>query len=229
MTKKTFYFIIFLIGIRNLTNAQELPLYITADQKRNNNFLLEITNYSYTSRGDDEICYTNLTMYSNPNRGFEYSSRSNEDSFSIKRFLIKNNIHNIYFKSISQDYRRCWRGFWWDWCCDGAIAEIEKTIPISKYCSTLSFKDYGENHHGDKEAESNIFFNYKVIPLHTLKTSDNNSAKFLPIEIEIPLIGKEGFASDLYEFRYKEPGKDWETLKQSQYSRHSWYDFPHTV
>ena len=75
MTKKTFYFIILLIGIRNLTNAQELPLYITADQKRNNNFLLEITNYSYTSRGDDEICYTNLTMYSNPNRGFEYSSQ----------------------------------------------------------------------------------------------------------------------------------------------------------
>ena len=229
MTKKTFYFIILLIGIRNLTNAQELPLYITADQKRNNNFLLEITNYSYTSRGDDEICYTNLTMYSNPNRGFEYSSRSNEDSFSIKRFLIKNNIHNIYFKSISQDYRRCWRGFWWDWCCDGAIAEIEKTIPISKYCSTLSFKDYGENHHGDKEAESNIFFNYKVIPLHTLKTSDNNSAKHLPIEIEIPLIGKEGFASDLYEFRYKEPGKDWKTLKESQYSRHSRYDYPHTI
>ncbi|EJF44661.1 SprB repeat-containing protein [Capnocytophaga ochracea] len=168
-------------------------------------------------------------MYSNPNRGFEYSSRSNEDSFSIKRFLIKNNIHNIYFKSISQDYRRCWRGFWWDWCCDGAIAEIEKTIPISKYCSTLSFKDYGENHHGDKEAESNIFFNYKVIPLHTLKTSDNNSAKHLPIEIEIPLIGKEGFASDLYEFRYKEPGKDWKTLKESQYSRHSRYDYPHTI
>lgn len=227
MTKKTFYFIILLIGIRNLTNAQELPLYITADQKRNNNFLLEITNYSYTSRGDDEICYTNLMMYSNPNRGFEYSSQSNEDSFSIKRFLIRNNIHNIYFKSISQDYRRCWP----EWCCDGAIAAIEKTIPISKYCSTLSFKDYGENHHGDKEAESNIFFNYKVIPLHTLKTSDNNSAKFLPIDVKVPLIAKEGFDSDLYHYEYatekkKKERKWWWPLLWGDDYYYNWQPLP---
>jgi len=226
MTKKTFYFIILLIGIRNLTNAQELPLYITADQKRNNNFLLEITNYSYTSRGDDEICYTNLTMYSNPNRGFEYSSQSNEDSFSIKRFLIRNNIHNIYFKSISQDYRRCWP----EWCCDGAIAAIEKTIPISKYCSTLSFKDYGENHHGDKEAESNIFFNYKVIPLHTLKTSDNNSAKFLPIDVKVPLIAKEGFDNNLYHYEYatekkKKKRNFWSLLLVDDYD-YNWQPLP---
>ena len=43
----------------------------------------------------------------------------------------------------------------------------------------------------------------------TLKTSDNNSAKFLPIDVKVPLIVREGFDSDLYRYEYATQGNNW--------------------
>ncbi|WP_314334829.1 T9SS type A sorting domain-containing protein [Capnocytophaga sputigena] len=108
---------------------------------------------------------------------------------------------------------------------NNAWINVKNEEPID-ICKTGNIKGEDET---EEEVSIASTLEFYILPLHTLKTSDNNSAKFLPIETEIPLIGKEGFNPDLYEFRYREFGKDWKTLKESQYSRHSRYDYPHTI
>lgn len=69
---------------------------------------------------------------------------------------------------------------------------------------------------GEDSTDQQVSIEYKlkfyIIPLHTLKTSDNNSAKFLPIDVKVPLIAKEGFDSDLYRYEYATQGNNWRPL-----------------
>ena len=66
-------------------------------------------------------------------------------------------------------------------------------------CKTGEVK--GEDH-TDGEVSITSTLEFYIIPLHTLKTSDNNSAKFLPIDVKVPLIAKEGFDNNLYHYEY---------------------------
>ena len=71
--------------------------------------------------------------------------------------------------------------------------------------------------HDSKEGDGNAAslgysYDFYVVPLHTLKTSDSNSAKFLPIDVKVPLIAKEGFDSDLYRYEYATQGNNWRPL-----------------
>ena len=66
-------------------------------------------------------------------------------------------------------------------------------------CKTGEVK--GEDH-TDGEVSITSTLEFYIIPLHTLKTSDNNSARFLPIDVKVPLIAKEGFDNNLYHYEY---------------------------
>jgi len=63
---------------------------------------------------------------------------------------------------------------------------------------------------------------FYIIPLHTLKTSDNNSARFLPIDVKVPLIAKEGFDNNLYHYEYatEKKKKRWWFIWVDEYNWH---------
>ena len=206
-----------------------LPIGVHDQQKKDYMYALKISDLSFhITKRSEGICHNewNIKFTNRSNNPTIIYNRNEQDVDNLEGIFFSNSeIIEISYYARSTDKRRDW----WNWRCDQhAIINIKRNrFQDLEICRKHSVYTIGR--HGGNEVRNKLSFYYEILPLHTLKTSDNNSAKFLPIEIEIPLIGKEGFASDLYEFRYKEPGKDWETLKQSQYSRHSWYDFPHTV
>ena len=199
-------------------------------------YSLDLKNLSIDSSTKDRTC-TNITeikiLYKNGKEvSVFYSNNDIETPFNQSNIELDDDVEKIKIHREVVDAVLKFNFFGnKSTCCDcfhTSDAKEEKPYDIT-YCALRPLSLHVVSGEKKPQAKGSITFDYYIKPNHTLKTSDNNSAKFLPIEIEIPLIGKEGFASDLYEFRYKEPGKDWETLKQSQYSRHSWYDFPHTV
>ena len=206
-----------------------LPIGVHDQQKKDYMYALKISDLSFhITKRSEGICHNewNIKFTNRSNNPTIIYNRNEQDVDNLEGIFFSNSeIIEISYYARSTDKRRDW----WNWRCDQhAIINIKRNrFQDLEICRKHSVYTIGR--HGGNEVRNKLSFYYEILPLHTLKTSDNNSAKFLPIEIEIPLIGKEGFAADLCEFRYKEPGKDWETLKQSQYSRHSWYDFPHTV
>ena len=199
-------------------------------------YFLDLKNLNISSSTKDRTC-TNITeikiFYKNGKEvSVFYSNNDTETPFNQSNIELDDDVEKIKIHREVVDAVLKFNFFGnKSTCCDcfhTSDAKEEKPYDIT-YCALRPLSLHVVSGEKKPQAKGSITFDYYIKPNHTLKTSDNNSAKFLPIEIEIPLIGKEGFASDLYEFRYKEPGKDWKTLKESQYSRHSWYDFPHTV
>ncbi len=206
-----------------------LPIGVNEQQKKDYMYALKISDLSFhITKRSEGICYNgwNIKFTNRSNNPTIIYNRNEQDVDNLEGIFFSNSeIIEVSYYARSTDKRRDW----WNWRCDQhAIINIKRNrFQDLEKCRKHSVYTIGR--HGGNEVRNKLSFYYEILPLHTLKTSDANSAKHLPIEIEIPLIGKEGFASDLYEFRYKEPGKDWKTLKESQYSRHSWYDYPHTI
>ena len=206
-----------------------LPIGVHEQLKKDYMYALKISDLSFhITKRSEGICYNgwNIKFTNRSNNPTIIYNRNEQDVDNLEGIFFSNSeIIEVSYYARSTDKRRDW----WNWRCDQhAIINIKRNrFQDLEKCRKHSVYTIGR--HGGNEVRNKLSFYYEILPLHTLKTSDANSAKHLPIEIEIPLIGKEGFASDLYEFRYKEPGKDWKTLKESQYSRHSWYDYPHTI
>lgn len=213
--------------------GQDFSLGIDTNTKEKYKYLLLSKKFVLTAWRDDRDCGSLFYVQLNDK---DISIRIGNESFThfkgfwsgtyypeIKHpfdFEPKKIFIHGWFKD-SGNFRSCDE----DLGANNAWINVKNEKPID-ICKTGEVKGRDATQ-GEVSIASTLEF--YIIPLHTLKTSDNNSAKFLPIETEIPLIGKEGFNPDLYEFRYREFGKDWKTLKESQYSRHSRYDYPHTI
>ncbi|WP_314811006.1 hypothetical protein, partial [Capnocytophaga granulosa] len=227
---KKILFLYIILNYSSLLGQNDfLPIGVHEQLKKDYMYALKISDLSFhITKRSEGICYNgwNIKFTNRSNNPTIIYNRNEQDVDNLEGIFFSNSeIIEVSYYARSTDKRRDW----WNWRCDQhAIINIKRNrFQDLEKCRKHSVYTIGR--HGGNEVRNKLSFYYEILPLHTLKTSDNNSAKHLPIEIEIPLIGKEGFASDLYEFRYKEPGKDWKTLKESQYSRHSWYDFPHTV
>ena len=227
---KKILFLYIILNYSSLLGQNDfLPIGVHEQLKKDYMYALKISDLSFhITKRSEGICYNgwNIKFTNRSNNPTIIYNRNEQDVDNLEGIFFSNSeIIEVSYYARSTDKRRDW----WNWRCDQhAIINIKRNrFQDLEKCRKHSVYTIGR--HGGNEVRNKLSFYYEILPLHTLKTSDANSAKHLPIEIEIPLIGKEGFASDLYEFRYKEPGKDWKTLKESQYSRHSWYDYPHTI
>ena len=118
-------------------------------------------------------------------------------------------------------------------CCDcfhTSDAKEEKPYDIT-YCALRPLSLHVVSGEKKPQAKGSITFDYYIRPNHTLKTSDNNSAKFLPIDVKVPLIAKEGFDSDLYHYEYatekkKKERKWWWPLLWGDDYDYNWQPLP---
>ncbi|WP_424653225.1 T9SS type A sorting domain-containing protein [Capnocytophaga sputigena] len=226
--------IFFFILIVNPTFGQDYPLGIRDIDKQNNNYYLT-TNLDWKVKYATGHCEAFFQTFIDGNSIISKDlGEYRNNTYSLGAFL-SNKPSTIYFRAMARDAGWIIKWFEKFRSCNSNTSTADKNSPTQNIvlCSERKEKLHDTkdemNTYSGYEVEYWLTIKYKIVPLHTLKTSDNNSAKFLPIETEIPLIGKEGFNPDLYEFRYREFGKDWKTLKESQYSRHSRYDYPHTI
>ena len=93
--------------------------------------------------------------------------------------------------------------------CRGASADIEnlqvKIDAFSQY--KTYFLPTG------KATRIDVEITWRADPIHTLTSKINNkSNSFLPIDVKVPLIAREGFDSDLYRYEYATQGNNWQPL-----------------
>ena len=83
---------------------------VSSQEKRDNKYMIELKDYSYKSKGDDGICFTEVNFYSISDSNSEhfFSSNYNEEYFT-RIFLIKNNIKSILYNALSKDRKKNFR------------------------------------------------------------------------------------------------------------------------
>ena len=166
---------------------------VTPQQKIDNRYQIEIRNYNFSSYGEDGICTNEINFYAiprdNSSREEFFYSPNKSESFSSRKFFLKKEVKSINYRAFSQDRRRCWP----NWCCDGAIALIDRTTPDVTFGVYLSASGYGNN--GDGEATNNISFQYRLLPLHTLSADNVNGMinTYLPSGTKVNFNAKAGF------------------------------------
>ena len=189
---------------------------VSSQEKRDNKYMIELKDYSYKSKGDDGICFTEVNFYSISDSNSEhfFSSNYNEEYFT-RIFLIKNNIKNIRYNAFSKDKKRKWL----NWVCDGAEAHINKNLPVQTFGNYIFEQGYGRNR--DKEAENWMDFKYKIIPLHTLKRDIKGGVEetFLPTNNKVKLFAKTGFPAELYHYQYSLDNSTWVDIPSSLYNK----------
>ena len=203
----------FILLISNILWAQQG---VSSQEKRDNKYMIELKDYSYKSKGDDGICFTEVNFYSISDSNSEhfFSSNYNEEYFT-RIFLIKNNIKTIRYNAFSKDKKRKWL----NWVCDGAEAHINKNLPVQTFGNYIFEQGYGRNR--DKEAENWMDFKYKIIPLHTLKRDIKGGVEetFLPTNNKVKLFAKTGFPAELYHYQYSLDNSTWVDIPSSLYNK----------
>ncbi len=172
-------------------------------------YFLDLRDLKSSSSTEDRTC-TNIIeikiLYKNGEEEtvFYYSDSDNDirtpdNKFGIK---LKYDVEKIKIYRKVVDARLEWDFFGRSTCCGcdhTSKAEKNKSYDIT-YCALRSLYEKAESRDG--QAKGDIRFDYYISPNHTLKTSDNNSARFLPIDVKVPLIAKEGFDNNLYHYEY---------------------------
>jgi len=94
-------------------------------------------------------------------------------------------------------------------CWEGVTTDLEnRPIYIEKIAryNTVPIL-YGE------AVKVKVDITWRADPIHTLTSKINNkSNSFLPIDVKVPLIAREGFDSDLYRYEYATQGNNWQPL-----------------
>lgn len=215
MAYKLLYFISFLVASISVF-AQDRTIDIDLNIKKNNNYYISGGVGFYGSGGGRRLC-------DKWNRVF-----INEQE---KNFSTGNNFYNSlkYFyneKPLTIRYQGYIQRLNWNRLrCSGDDEDFNVPINVV-FCKILHDSKEGDGH----GASLSYSYDFYVVPLHTLKTSDNNSAKFLPIDVKVPLIAKEGFDSDLYYYQYatekkKKERNFWSSLWGDDYD-YNWQPLP---
>lgn len=196
--------------------GQDFSLSIDTNTKEKNKYFLLSKKFILTAWRDDRDCgslfYVQLndkdvpikignktfTRFEGFGSGTYYPEIKYPFDFEPKKVFIHG-----WFKD-SGNFRSCDTR----WGANNARFDVKNEKPID-ICKTGEVKGRDATQ-GEVSIASTLEF--YIIPLHTLKTSDNNSAKFLPIDVKVPLIAKEGFDSDLYRYEYATQGNNWRPL-----------------
>ena len=186
--------------------GQDFSLSIDTNTKEKNKYFLLSKKFILTAWRDDRDCgslfYVQLNDKDVPikigNKTFTRFEGFWSDTYypEIKYpfdFEPKKVFIHGWFKD-SGNFRSCDTR----WGANNAWFDVKNEKPID-ICKTGEVKGRDATQ-GEVSIASTLEF--YIIPLHTLKTSDNNSAKFLPIDVKVPLIAKEGFDNNLYHYEY---------------------------
>ena len=194
MAYKLLYFISFLVASISVF-AQDRTIDIDLNIKKNNNYYISGGVGFYGSGGGRKLCGKWNRIFINERE---------------KNFSTENNFYNPlkYFyneKPLTIRYQGHIQRLGWNrYDCDGDDEDFNVPINVV-FCKILHDSKEGDGH----GASLSYSYDFYVVPLHTLKTSDNNSAKFLPIDVKVPLIAKEVFDNDLYHYEYATEKKRW--------------------
>ena len=128
-----------------------------------------------------------------------------EDEFT-DRHIIENVKSRDFYLLLNASAERE-NGF--GGCWEGATTDLEnRRIDIKEIAryNTVPIL-YG------KAVKIKVDITWRADPIHTLTSKINNkSNSFLPIDVKVPLIAKEGFDSDLYRYEYATQGNNWQPL-----------------
>lgn len=181
-------------------------------------YFLDLKNLNISSWTRDRTC-TNITqikiLYKN---GKEvpvfYSNNDTKTPFNQSNIELDDDVEKIKIYREVVDAVLDWDFLGESTCCycfHTDDAKREEPYDIT-YCALRPLSLHVASREKHAQAKGSITFDYYIKPNHTLKTSDNNSAKFLPIDVKVPLIAKEGFDSDLYRYEYATQGNNWQPL-----------------
>ena len=201
---KNFLFLyIFLSSFLLLGQNESLPKDVSPQQKIDYMYTLKISNLGFhIIKKSEGICHNewNIKFINRINHTVTtIYDRTEQHIDNLEgTFFSNSGIIGISYYAKSTDNRRCWP----KWCCDqDAIINVNiDNFEDLKTCKKYFVDSIGR--HGGNEVRNKLSFYYEILPLHTLKTSDNNSARFLPIDVKVPLIAKEGFDNNLYHYEY---------------------------
>lgn len=186
-------------------------------------YFLDLKNLSISSSTKDRTC-TNITqikiLYKNGKEvSVFYSNNDTETPFNRSNIELDDDVEKIKIYREVVDAVLDWGLFWETTCCDcfhTSDAKEEKPYDIT-YCALRPLSLHVVSWEKKPQAKGSITFDYYIKPNHTLKTSNNNSAKFLPIDVKVPIIAREGFDNDLYHYEYA-------TEKELRRWRFTWLD-----
>ncbi len=201
-------------------------------------YSLDLKNLSIDSSTKDRTC-TNITeikiLYKNGKEvSVFYSNNDIETPFNQSNIELDDDVEKIKIHREVVDAVLKFNFFGnKSTCCDcfhTSDAKEEKPYDIT-YCALRPLSLHVVSGEKKPQAKGSITFDYYIRPNHTLKTSDNNSAKFLPIDVKVPLIAKEGFDSDLYHYEYatekkKKERKWWWPLLWGDDYYYNWQPLP---
>ena len=201
-------------------------------------YSLDLKNLSIDSSTKDRTC-TNITeikiLYKNGKEvSVFYSNNDIETPFNQSNIELDDDVEKIKIHREVVDSVLKFNFFGnKSTCCDcfhTSDAKEEKPYDIT-YCALRPLSLHVVSGEKKPQAKGSITFDYYIRPNHTLKTSDNNSAKFLPIDVKVPLIAKEGFDSDLYHYEYatekkKKERKWWWPLLWGDDYYYNWQPLP---
>ena len=200
--------IFFFILIVNPTFGQDYPLGIRNIDKQNNNYYLT-TNLDWKVEYTTEYCEATFETFVDGQSKISENLGGDEEKKVQYSSFLSYKPSKINFRARAKDAGHTWvllKGY--KNSCNKLTSTADKT---SNYKDIIFCKEEKEKIHDFKdkknlssgyEVEYWLTIKYKIVPLHTLKTSDNNSAKFLPIDVKVPLIAKEGFDNNLYHYEY---------------------------
>ena len=200
--KKILFLYIILSYSSLLGQNNFLPIGVNEQQKKDYMYALKISDLSFhITKRSEGICHNewNIKFTNRSNNPTIIYNRNEQDVDNLEGIFFSNSeIIEISYYARSTDKRRDW----WNWRCDQhAIINIKRNrFQDLEICRKHSVDTIGR--HGGNEVRNKLSFYYEILPLHTLKTSDNNSTRFLPIDVKVPLIAKEGFDNNLYHYEY---------------------------
>lgn len=180
-----------------------------------NKYTLEISDLTTTSHTRLRTCtnksyvrfhYTNGKGYKEAfklddgDQKFSYNNYNISLDYDVKTIEVYRAVVDAEDKGL----RSCCKCYY----TSDAIDTITRT---AVYCSRKAIHHNVQT--GNGYAKGTISFSYIIKPNHHIASVINNkSNSFLPIDVKVPLIAKEGFDSDLYRYEYATQGNNWQPL-----------------
>ena len=231
--------IIVLLAVMLLWNAGNVwGQTISSEDKKNNMYVLLITDYSHKVVVDDGICeaFTEITAKNDSKSTLFSRNETSKGKNGLKNTTKTDSVltYLINFKPTSFSLQIYAKDSDYDLFnsndCDSGngIVISDNTVSLSvNYCTLNSFSgNYPKTKKvglfdSDNGVQTNeVKFNYQLIPLHTLAApSDGNGDNYpyLPTDDKVTLSAKTEFDASLYRYQYCIEDGDWKNISSNLY------------
>ena len=171
-----------------------------------NKYTLEISDLTTTSHTRLRTCTNKSHVRFHYTNGKDYKEVFNLDGGDQKLPYNNYNISLDYDVKLIEIYREVIdpvdKGFGTSCCRCYHTSDAKGTItPTTVYCSHKKIRHNVQT--GNGYAKGGISFSYIIKPNHYITSViDNKTNSFLPIDVKVPIIAREGFDNDLYHYEY---------------------------